>query len=117
VSLLLTPYVESSAPAVAGALRARLAADREAPGGRWAAEHPGLGPPRVLFNESVVLAVSFWELIRGVRRALEEGAGRWAVGLEAPNVARGTQHRTQHLAHRTDAPAPPHFRTNVRLLA
>ena len=32
----------------------------------WKAEHPGLGPPRVLFNESVVLAtLSFWELLRG----------------------------------------------------
>jgi hypothetical protein len=64
VPLLLSPYVESSAPAVALALRARLSAD-EARSSRWAAEHPAILPRRVLFNESVVLAtLSFSELVR-----------------------------------------------------
>ena len=52
-------------PPSANALRARLAQDRSAEGGAWKAAHPGLGSPRVLFNESVVLAtLSFWELLR-----------------------------------------------------
>jgi serine protease AprX len=66
VELLLTPHTESNAAAVSNALRARLALDRSADGSAWKAEHPGLGAPRVLFNESVVLAtLSFWELLRG----------------------------------------------------
>ena len=66
VEVLLTPHTESNAAAVATALRARLALDRSADGSAWKAEHPGLGAPRVLFNESVVLAtLSFWELLRG----------------------------------------------------
>jgi serine protease AprX len=66
IELLLTPHTESNAAAVATALRARLEADRTADGSAWKTEHPGLGPPRVLFNESVVLAtLSFWELLRG----------------------------------------------------
>jgi serine protease AprX len=66
VEVLLTPHTESNAAAVANALRARLAQDRSAEGSAWKAEHPGLGSPRVLFNESVVLAtLSFWELLRG----------------------------------------------------
>lgn len=66
IELLLTPHTESNAAAVATALRARLEADRAADGSTWKSEHPGLGPPRVLFNESVVLAtLSFWELLRG----------------------------------------------------
>ena len=66
IEVLLTPHTESSAAAAANALRARLAADRAAEASAWKAEHPGLGAPRVLFNESVVLAtLSFWELLRG----------------------------------------------------
>jgi hypothetical protein len=66
IEVLLTPHTESNAAAVAGALRARLEQDRTADGSAWKDEHPGLGPPRVLFNESVVLAtLSFWELLRG----------------------------------------------------
>ena len=62
IELLLTPYTESSAAAAAAALRARLAADRAAAGG---AAEPGAGGPRVLFNESVVLAsLTFGELLR-----------------------------------------------------
>jgi serine protease AprX len=64
IEVLLTPHTESNAAAVATALRARLEQDRT--GDAWKSEHPGLGPPRVLFNESVVLAtLSFWELLRG----------------------------------------------------
>ena len=64
IEVLLTPHTESNAAAVATALRARLEQDRT--GDAWKNEHPGLGPPRVLFNESVVLAtLSFWELLRG----------------------------------------------------
>jgi hypothetical protein len=67
IEVLLTPHTESNAAAVATALRARLEQDRTADGSAWKDEHPGLGPPRVLFNESVVLAtLSFWELLRGV---------------------------------------------------
>ena len=66
IDVLLTPHTESNAAAASNALRARLAQDRAAEGSAWKAEHPGLGPPRVLFNESVVLAtLSFWELLRG----------------------------------------------------
>jgi len=66
VQVLITPHTESNAAACAAALRARLAQDRQADGSAWKAEHPGLEPPRVLFNESVVLAtLSFWELLRG----------------------------------------------------
>ena len=66
VEVLLTPHTESNAAAVSNALRARLALDRSADGSAWKAEHPGLGAPRVMFNESVVLAtLSFWELLRG----------------------------------------------------
>ena len=53
IELLLTPFSESSAAAVAAALRARLREDRADAGAR------------VLFNESVVLArLSFPELLR-----------------------------------------------------
>jgi hypothetical protein len=66
IEVLLTPHTESNAAAVATALRARLEQDRTADGSAWKNEHPGLGPPRVLFNESVVLAtLSFWEMLRG----------------------------------------------------
>jgi serine protease AprX len=66
IEVLLTPHTESNAAAVAAALRARLEQDRTADGSAWKDEHPGLGSPRVLFNESVVLAtLSFWELLRG----------------------------------------------------
>jgi len=65
IELLLSPHNESDAATVAAALRQRLERDRAAAGGRWQAAHPGLRPPRVLFNESVVLAgLSFWELLR-----------------------------------------------------
>ena len=65
IELLLSPHNESDAARVAAALRQRLEHDRAAAGGRWQAAHPGMRPPRVLFNESVVLAgLSFWELLR-----------------------------------------------------
>src|SRR5688572_3762913 len=54
VEVLLTPHNESDAATAARALRARLQADRA-----------GDRPPRVLYNESVVLAsLSFPELLR-----------------------------------------------------
>jgi serine protease AprX len=66
IELLLTPHNESNAAVAAKAVRDRLAADRKA-GTRWQAAHPGLGPPRVMFNESVILAeLSLWELLRDV---------------------------------------------------
>jgi len=65
LELLLSPHNESDAATAASQLRQRLERDRNAPGGRWQAAHPKLPPPRVLFNESVVLAaLSFWELLR-----------------------------------------------------
>jgi hypothetical protein len=55
VEVLLTPHNESDAATAARALRARLRFDAR-----------GDRPPRVLFNESVVLAsLSFAELLRG----------------------------------------------------
>src|SRR5208283_5842948 len=67
VDLLMTPHCDFDAPTLARALRQRLANEREVDGGKcWAQIHPGLGPPRVLFNQSVVLAsLSFWEMVRG----------------------------------------------------
>jgi serine protease AprX len=65
LELLLSPHNESNAATAASQLRQRLERDRSAAGGRWQAAHPKLPPPRVLFNESVVLAaLSFWELLR-----------------------------------------------------
>ena len=64
IELLLTPYSESSAAAAAAALRARLAEDGQAVAGGGAPPAQG-DRPRVLFNESVVLArLSFPELLR-----------------------------------------------------
>jgi serine protease AprX len=66
IELLLTPHNESSAAAVASALRQRLDYERTQTGARWQSAHPGLRAPRVLYNQSVVLAaLSFWELLRG----------------------------------------------------
>jgi subtilisin family serine protease len=68
VEVLLTPHNESDAPSMARALRARLDLDRKAADKRRGVKKPK-GPdtdrPRVLFNESVVLAsLSFRELLR-----------------------------------------------------
>ena len=67
VEVLLTPHNESDAPRMARALRERLATDRkmvEKGRGKKAAG-AGKDRPRVLFNESVVLAsLSFRELLR-----------------------------------------------------
>lgn len=72
--VLLTPNNHCADAATLGrAIRARLAAEQEVVdskrGNLWKHEHRSLGPrvpgPRVLFNESVVLArFSFWELVR-----------------------------------------------------
>ena len=66
VELLLTPHNESDASRLARALRHRLAADARKP--EKSARRSGRGSsdrPRVLFNESVVLAsLSFSELLR-----------------------------------------------------
>src|SRR5690349_2464487 len=65
VELLLSPHNESTAGAAAKALRARIAREMTSGGERWKAAHPDGQKPRVLFNESVVLArLSFWELLR-----------------------------------------------------
>jgi hypothetical protein len=87
IEVLLTPHTESNAAAVATALRARLEQDRTADGSAWKNEHPGLGPPRVLFNESVVLAtLSFWELLRGAL-PLTDGRRPVVVGQEWTRAA------------------------------
>jgi len=65
VDLLLTPHYESDAPTLSTALRNRLTIERE-PGNRVSREHPQLPAPRILFNQSVVLArLSFREMLRG----------------------------------------------------
>jgi hypothetical protein len=66
VELLLTPHNDSDAARLARALRERLAIDaRSAEGRPGAAERDPADRPRVLFNESVVLAsLSFRELAR-----------------------------------------------------
>jgi serine protease AprX len=75
VEVLLTPHNESDAPTMARALRERLEADSGAAGGRAKkkakpkqpreAAPDDTGRPRVLFNESVVLAsLTFRELLR-----------------------------------------------------
>src|SRR5262249_57152217 len=47
-------------------LRERLKAHREADAERWRGERPDGSVPRILFNESVVLAtLTFGELLRG----------------------------------------------------
>lgn len=64
IELLLTPHYESDPAVAASALRRRLEADRSSAAARPTA--PESGTPRVLFNESVVLAkLSFGELVRG----------------------------------------------------
>jgi serine protease AprX len=67
VPLLLTPHFDYDAPTLARALRERLTI--EIPPGskkRWSREHPELPGPRILFNQSVVLAcLSFREMMRG----------------------------------------------------
>ena len=66
VELLLTPHNDSDAARLARALRERLAIDAKGAGGtHGAAERDRANRPRVLFNESVVLAsLSFRELAR-----------------------------------------------------
>jgi len=68
VEVLLTPHYESDAPTMARALRARLETDRQGAvkrRGTKKAAAPGADRPRVLFNESVVLAsLTFRELLR-----------------------------------------------------
>jgi serine protease AprX len=68
VEVLLTPHNESDAPRMARALRERLETDRkmvEKGRGKKTAGAAGKDRPRVLFNESVVLAsLSFRELLR-----------------------------------------------------
>jgi serine protease AprX len=67
VEVLLTPHNESDAPRMARALRARLESDRKMAEKGRGRKTAGAGKerPRVLFNESVVLAsLSFRELLR-----------------------------------------------------
>jgi subtilisin family serine protease len=65
IELLLTPHNESDAPRLAQALRYRLQMDRSASGSRGRARRSAEERPRVLFNESVVLAsLSFREMVR-----------------------------------------------------
>src|SRR6185295_11259479 len=68
VEVLLTPHYESDAPNMARALRARLQTDRQVAVKRRGAKKAGAAGadrPRVLFNESVVLAsLSFREMLR-----------------------------------------------------
>jgi len=68
VEVLLTPHNESDAPSMARALRTRLETDRQAATKRRGAKQAAAADrdrPRVLFNESVVLAsLSFRELLR-----------------------------------------------------
>ncbi len=89
VELLLTPHNRSGAAELAQALRERLKMEREVRvrgQGRWAQEHAAVeGAPRILFNESVVLArFSFWELMRVAmplsdwwRRVVSKVPGAW----------------------------------------
>jgi serine protease AprX len=65
VELLLTPHTQSDAPRLARALRHRLEIDVKSAGARRQHETvPQQDRPRVLFNESVVLAsLSFGELL------------------------------------------------------
>src|SRR2546426_3452126 len=90
--LLLTPHSRSDAPTAAQALRERLKAERELRGGALTRAHSDGARPRILFNESVVLAYfSFWELMRVVlpltdwwRRAIAPIEGPWSgEGLRA----------------------------------
>jgi serine protease AprX len=67
VEVLLTPHNESDAPRLARALRARLETDRKIVGKGRGKNRASVSKnrPRVLFNESVVLAsLSFRELLR-----------------------------------------------------
>jgi subtilisin family serine protease len=65
--LLLTPHSRTDAATVAQALRQRLAQEQKVDLGGMICKlvREGEKPPRILFNESVVLAnFSFWELMR-----------------------------------------------------
>src|ERR1700704_384682 len=102
IEVLLTPHNESDAASVAVALRARLERDRAAESGMWKAEHPGLGPPRVLFNESVVLAtLSFWELLRDALPLTD-----WWKRVIAPMGQGWTRERLTDIATRLAADGP-----------
>jgi subtilisin family serine protease len=87
--LLLTPHSRSDSGTAAAALRERLKAELSVKGGGksyWAKEHAAGERPRILFNESVVLAhFSFWELMRVAmpltdwwRRAVAPLGGNWS---------------------------------------
>ena len=85
--LLLTPHNRSDAPTLARALRERLKAERAvAIDGQnaWEREHSKGDRPRILFNESVVLAdFSFWETIR-VAMSLTDWWKRAMAPIEGP---------------------------------
>ena len=69
VEVLLTPHNESDAPTMARALRERLETDRKRPAKGRGKKSAAVAKdrPRVLFNESVVLAsLTFRELLRDV---------------------------------------------------
>lgn len=87
--LLLTPHSRSDSGTAAAALRERLKKEQSAKAGGksyWSREHGGDERPRILFNESVVLAhFSFWELMRVAmpltdwwRRAVAPLGGNWS---------------------------------------
>src|SRR5271165_3464844 len=67
VPLLLTPHYDYDAPSLTRALRERLTVEiPPGSGERWSREHPELRGPRILFNQSVVLAcLTFREMLRG----------------------------------------------------
>jgi serine protease AprX len=85
--LLLTPHNRSDAPTLARALRERLKAERAvAIDGQnaWEREHSKGDRPRILFNESVVLAdFSFWETMR-VAMPLTDWWKRAIAPIEGP---------------------------------
>lgn len=111
LELLLSPHNESDAATVASALRQRLEYERNAPGGRWQTAHPGLRAPRVLFNESVVMAaLSFWELLRGAlpltdwwNRAIAPLGTDWSRARLTELAARLNEGRTGGAALATGA--------------
>ena len=89
VEVLLTPHNESDAPTVARALRERL-------------RHDGGATPRVLYNESVVLAaLSFRQLLRG---ALPISA--WWQRSVAPAGATWTRSALKNFAKQLSSSTP-----------
>jgi serine protease AprX len=97
VEVLLTPHNESDAPTMARALRARLEADRTGVARRKGARSTppdASDRPRVLFNESVVLAsLSFRELLRDALPLTQ-----WWQRVVAPLGSKWTRDNIQRVA-------------------